>query len=615
MLRTLCTMVRWIGKGLNTFRLMVTNLFFLIIFIGLIGFISYSLPKQEAPLSKKAPLYVNLDGQLVEKPRVPNPMQNLFQDLLNQKETTEIPLYALVKTIRQAKDDENITGLILNVQHLHPSSLAQISYLGKALKEFKQSKKPIYAYADSYSQAQYYLASFADTIMLSPEGTIALTGFSGYRMYYKDLLDKLEITPHIFRVGTYKSYVEPYIRNDMSPQVKASTLLWMNQLWQNYLHQISQNRHIDVASLTPNEDQLLQQLQQSHGSFAQLYQKANLVDKLASRTEATQILIHQFGEHKHSFNAIDYTTYQDQQAQNEIQDQKQQQNKIAVIVADGEIIDGESQVNMVGGDTIAEQLRKARFDPQIKAVILRVNSPGGSAFASEVIRDELVAVKNAGKPVVASMSGMAASGGYWISVSADKIIAQPNSITGSIGIFGMFASIDKLLGKIGVHTDGVATTPYAGVSITRPLSPKLSQMIQLSVEHGYAKFISLVSQFREMSLTDADKIAQGQVWTGLDAKNNGLVDELGDFDSAIASAKKLAGLKTATLDWMNEPLSPLQNLLVNINNKVRLEAILPLPAFLSSFISTDMQKTLTEIDALNDPNGQYSLCLNCLRIQ
>lgn len=618
LLHALLWIIKGIAKGINYLRLIIINIIFLSIFIAIIFFIGYSTPETESVVQQQtAPLYLNLSGRLVEKETLVDPMQALSDSVLQEELIQEIPLYPLVQTIRQAKDDPNITGLILNVSELLPADLAQLTYLGSALQEFKQSKKPFYAYADSYSQAQYYLASFADTILLSKDGAVFLQGFGGYGLYYKELLDKLEITPHIFRVGTYKSYVEPFMRNDMSPQVKESTFAWLNQLWQGYLEQVSQNRNLDKSSLTPDEKTLYEELKIEGGDFAALCLKLGLVDRLTSRPEAMQILIDAFGEDEdHSFNAIEYREYQQMQDTTSAMSHTGMSiPRIAVIVADGQIIDGIERPGMVGGDSTAALLREARYDNSIKAVILRVNSPGGSAFASEIIREEIVALKEAGKPVIASLSGIAASGGYWISVSTDKIIAQPDTITGSIGIFGMYASFENLLAKIGVHSDGVTTTPYAGISPARPLSTELAAIMQLSIENGYQRFIGLVSQYRNMSLQEADSVAQGQVWTGSDARRLGLVDELGDFDAAIESAKSMANIKRAELDWMQEPLTPAQAIIKELSENLDTSALMPLSSQIESLIPAQLQQTLTSIQALNDPKGQYSLCLNCVRIK
>lgn len=615
--KALLWIIKGIAKGINILRLIIINIIFLFIFIGIIAVINRSTPETEVVVQRDAaPLYLNLSGQLVEKETLVDPMQALSHSLLEEEQPKEIPLYLLVETIRHAKDDPNITGLILNLNELEPAELSQLTYLGSALDDFKLSKKPFYAYADSYSQAQYYLASFADTILLSKDGSVLLQGFGGYGLYYKDLLDKLEITPHIFRVGTYKSYVEPFIRNDMSPEVKASTFAWLNQLWQGYLDRISANRQLEKSTLTPDEKTLYNALKAEKGDFATLSLTLGLVDRLTTRPELMQLFIDAFGaDNHHGFNAIDYRDYQQEIALEKDLIMPVDADRIAVIVADGQIIDGAEKPGMVGGDTTAALLRKARFDKGIKAVILRVNSPGGSAFASEMIREEIIALKEAGKPVVASLSGVAASGGYWISVSADKIIAQPDTITGSIGIFGMYASVENLLAKIGIHTDGVTTTPYAGISPTRPLSDKLAAIMQLSIEHGYQTFIGLVSQYRNMSLQEADSVAQGRVWTGADARRLGLVDELGDFDTAIASAKTLAGLEDAQLDWMREPLTPVQAILKELSENIDLQSIMPVSSQISSLNPAQLQASLNHLQLLNDPKGQYSLCLNCVRIE
>lgn len=420
-------------------------------------------------------------------------------------------------------------------------------YIGKALREFRDSGKPVFAVGENYSQGQYYLASFANKIWLSPQGQVDLHGFATNGLYYKTLLDKLKVSTHVFRVGTYKSAVEPFIRDDMSPAAREADSRWIGELWQNYLHTVSANRQISPQQLFPGAQAIIDGLTSVGGDTAKYALDHKLVDALASSADVEKALTKQFGWSKteNNYRAISYYDYS-------LKTPADTGGTIAVIFANGAIMDGEETPGNVGGDTTASQIRDARLDPKVKAIVLRVNSPGGSVNASEVIRAELAAARAAGKPVVVSMGGMAASGGYWISTPANYIVASPSTLTGSIGIFGVINTVENSLSSIGVHSDGVSTSPLADISMTKALSPEVQQMMQLSIEYGYKRFITLVADARKRTPEQIDKIAQGHVWTGEDAKANGLVDSLGDFDDAVAKAAELAKLKQWHLDYYQD---------------------------------------------------------------
>ncbi|UJF19855.1 signal peptide peptidase SppA [Vibrio sp. SS-MA-C1-2] len=608
--------IGWILKCIwgviNFSRKLILNL----VFFSFLAVVLYMLTSEvETPsLPAKSALVVKISGPLVEQASIKDPTTEISNSLLGKPERKEVVISDLISTLRHAKDDPNITGLVLSLSKMPRTSISKLSYVAQAVNEFKESGKPVYAVADNYSQSQYYLASYADQILMNKGGAILLEGYGSYRLYYKTLLDKLDVTTHVFRVGTYKSFVEPFIRDDMSAPAKEATLNWLNQLWQSYLQTVAKNRNITPDTLSPEVDTLLSNLKEANGSFADMSLKLGLVDQLATRNEMTSTLAKAFGyQDNHSFKQVSYSQYYAAIKPTLI---KPQADKIAVVAVSGAIVDGPTQQpGNAGGDTVASLLRQARLDKNVKAVILRVDSPGGSAFASEIIRNEVTALQAAGKPVIASMSSVAASGGYWVSVSADKIIAQPTTITGSIGIFGLFASFENILTDVGVTSDGVGTTPFAGLSVTRALPEQVGDVIQLSVENGYQRFIGLVSQYRHMSLADADKIAQGRVWTGKDAKRLGLVDQLGNFDDAITSAAALAKVDTYQVEWMKKPLTPLEEVMQEFNQSA------------SSFIGQNIDIQLPSIFApaikaasnehsfwqsFNDPKGQYTLCLNCV---
>jgi protease-4 len=439
---------------------------------------------------------------------------------------------------------------------------------------------------------------------------VDLHGFATNNLYYKSLLDKLKVTTNIFRVGTYKSAVEPLIRDDMSPAAREADSRWIGGLWTNYLNTVSANRQITPEQLFPGAAGVLAGMQAAGGDMAQYALKAKLVDTLASRTEADNDMVKAFGWNKDTKD-FNYTSIYDYSPKSKPDNNDPQ---IAVIFATGAINDGEEQPGAVGGDTTAQQIRDARLDPKVKAIILRVNSPGGSVSASEVIRSELAAAKAAGKPVVVSMGGMAASGGYWISTPANYIIASPSTLTGSIGIFGVINTYQNTLDYAGVHTDGVATSPLADIASTKALPPEFSQMMQLNIENGYKTFLGLVADSRHKTPEEIDQIAQGHVWIGSDAKANGLVDELGDFDDAVKKAADLAKLPKWQLNWyVSEPsLSDL------VFSQVSASVHAMLPAAIQAYLPAPVSKMALELKSqadlfsnMNDPQNRYALCLTC----
>ncbi|RZN54814.1 signal peptide peptidase SppA [Escherichia sp. E10V10] len=606
---------KWTWRLLNFVREMVLNLFF--IFLVLVGVgiwmqVSSSDTKETAG---RGALLLDISGVIVDKPDSSQRFSKLSRQLLgaSSDRLQENSLFDIVNTIRQAKDDRNITGIVMDLKDFAGGDQPSMQYIGKALKEFRDSGKPVYAIGENYSQGQYYLASFANKIWLSPQGAVDLHGFATNGLYYKSLLDKLKVSTHVFRVGTYKSAVEPFIRDDMSPAAREADSRWIGELWQNYLNTVAANRQISAQQVFPGAQGLLAGLTKTGGDTAKYALDNKLVDALATNAEIEKALTKEFGWSKadKNYRAISYYDYA-------LKTPADTGDSIGVVFANGAIMDGEETQGNVGGDTTAAQIRDARLDPKVKAIVLRVNSPGGSVTASEVIRSELAAARAAGKPVVVSMGGMAASGGYWISTPANYIVANPSTLTGSIGIFGVITTVENSLDSIGVHTDGVSTSPLADVSITKSLPPEVQQMMQLSIENGYKRFITLVADSRNSTPEQIDKIAQGHVWTGQDAKANGLVDSLGDFDDAVAKAAELAKLKQWHLEYYVDEPTFFDKVMDNMSGSVR--AMLPdtlqamLPATLASVAST-VKSESDKLAAFNDPQNRYAFCLTCANVR
>ncbi|MBH0544973.1 signal peptide peptidase SppA [Salmonella enterica] len=606
---------KWTWRVLNLVREMVLNLFFIFLVLVGVGIWMQIGNGSNSEQTARGALLLDISGIIVDKPSTNHRLGALGRQLFgaSSDRLQENSLFDIVNAIRQAKDDRNITGIVLDLKNFTGADQPSMRYIGKALREFRDSGKPVFAVGENYSQGQYYLASFANKIWLSPQGQVDLHGFATNGLYYKTLLDKLKVSTHVFRVGTYKSAVEPFIRDDMSPAAREADSRWIGELWQNYLHTVSANRQISPQQLFPGAQAIIDGLTSVGGDTAKYALDHKLVDALASSADVEKALTKQFGWSKteNNYRAISYYDYS-------LKTPADTGGTIAVIFANGAIMDGEETPGNVGGDTTASQIRDARLDPKVKAIVLRVNSPGGSVNASEVIRAELAAARAAGKPVVVSMGGMAASGGYWISTPANYIVASPSTLTGSIGIFGVINTVENSLSSIGVHSDGVSTSPLADISMTKALSPEVQQMMQLSIEYGYKRFITLVADARKRTPEQIDKIAQGHVWTGEDAKANGLVDSLGDFDDAVAKAAELAKLKQWHLDYYQDEPTVLDMVMDSMTGSIR--AMLPeaiqamLPAPLVSAANT-VKAEGDKLAAFNDPQNRYAFCLTCANVR
>lgn len=609
--RIIAGLFRWSWRVLNFIREFILNLFLIVLILAGVGiWLQLSSASSSEPVQQGA-LKVDLSGVLVDKPSVSNRLSRISRQLLgaSSDRLQENSLFDVVDAIRQAKSDKNITGMVLDLRDFAGGDQPSLQYVGKALREFRDAGKPIFALGDSYSQAQYYLASYATKVYLSPQGTVDLHGFATNGLYYKSLLDKLKVSSHVFRVGTYKSAVEPFLRDDMSPEARDADGRWVGQLWQNYLNTVSANRQITPQQLFPGAAGIISGLQAVQGDTAKYALDNKLVDVLDSRAAADRELVKTFGWDKASNDYRNVSIYD-----YNVKQPTQQDGNIAVILASGAIMDGEESAGNVGGDTTAEQIRDARLDDKIKAIVLRVNSPGGSVTASEAIREELAAAHDAGKPVVVSMGGMAASGGYWISTPADYIVAAPSTLTGSIGIFGVINTVENSLSSIGVHSDGVATSPLADVSTTKALPTEVQQLMQLTIENGYRNFVGLVAASRHKTPQQIDAIAQGHVWTGSDAKANGLVDALGDFDDAVAKAAELAKVAKPELSWYQDDPGMIDLLL----NQMNASAQAVLPAALKVWLPAPVSEVMGALQAqpglmnnLNDPQNRYAFCLTC----
>mgnify|MGYP003634842451 FL=1 len=601
------------------FRATILNLLF--IFIVAIVLIAMFSGEDEVKIADTAALVLNLNGDLVEELRWVDPVSAAVNDSLGGgEESPEVLVSDVVKVIETATTDNRIQAMVLDLSGLRSASLDKMQRVGTAIDAFKAAGKKVFSHGAYYGQTQYYLASYADEISLSPMGAVILEGYGSYPMYYKEALEKLKINTHVFRVGTYKSAVEPFLRNDMSDAAKEANIAWLSDLWNTYKQDVSSRRGFEISNFDETYDALLQKLQTADGDTAQYAINNSFADNIATREQFHQKLIAIVGENdKHAYNHVgfdDYAKYAIPSADfvNPLT------SKVAVVVARGMIVDGSAKAGTIGGDSTAALLRKARFDDKVKAVVLRIDSGGGSAFASEVIGQEISLLREAGKPVIASMGAVAASGGYWIAAPANEIWASPTTITGSIGIFGLLHTAENSLATLGLNVDGVGTTELAGLSSGLPLyqglTDKAKDIMQLLIERGYTEFLTMVGSNRNMSVSEVDEVAQGRVWTGSTALELGLVDKLGNFDDAIAAAAEKAGLTNYDVQVIKQELSPTEQMLKELFGSAQANGWLPQVQAspeqkMLQRVSKQMRKDFVILNQFNDPNGIYSYCVTC----
>ena len=491
-------------------------------------------------LADKTTLVLKLDGSLVEQ-FSGSPREQLLAQAEGRGMPKQTRLRDVIAALDAAAKDNKISTLLLDTEELSGAGMAGLHEVAAALQRFKASGKPVLAYADSYSQRGYFLAAQGGEVYLNPMGSVTLEGFGRWRVYYKDALDRLGVTAHVMKVGTFKSFAEPYTATGPSPASQEAEGLVYGELWSGFTGVVEKARKLEAGAIAKGIDELPQRLAAVKGDPAQLALSTHLVDGLKTRDQMRELLISKGAkdEASKSFRQVglsDYMAY--------VKDTGVTPAPIGVVVAEGEIIDGDAGPGRIGGDSTARLIRKAREDDAIKAVVLRVNSPGGSAFASEIIRRELELTRKAGKPVVVSMGDVAASGGYWISMSSDAVIADAGTITGSIGVFGILPTAEGLMDKLSLHTGGTTTTWLAGgFDPRRPLDPRLQATIQSSIENIYARFTTLAAAARKSTPDKIDAVAQGRIWTGSQAQSRGLIDRLGSFDDAVGEAAKLAKLE------------------------------------------------------------------------
>ncbi|MFT3930322.1 MAG: signal peptide peptidase SppA [Spongiibacteraceae bacterium] len=613
----------FVWKFLDGLRRFIVNLF-LLLFIAVI--LAAFFAEEGPTVPAGGALIVSPSGVLVDQLSYVDPFSNL---IAGNEAPAETLMSELIKAIDTAATDDRIKMMVLQTDALEHSGISKTEELSAAIQRFRDHKKSVVAVGDSFTQDQYLLAAAADKIYMNPMGQVLLQGFGIYTNYFKQALDKLQVSVHVFRVGTYKSAVEPFMRDDMSPEVKENHLVWLQSLWQQYKERVAARRSIAPEKIDEYINKVDEVFANADGDAGKAAVDWHLIDAVKTREALNELLIEQVGADENGdFRGIDFRDYL--AASKHLSVKKQ--DAVGVVYASGMILDGVQRAGQVGGDTLAQLIRQARDDEQIKAVVLRIDSEGGSAFASEIIRQELLALKASGKPLIVSMGSIAASGGYWIAADADEVWATPATITGSIGIFGAFPTLDKSLDAIGVHTDGVGTTALAGaMRIDRPLDAITARTIQSSIDNGYRRFLNVVASGRDMEIAAVDKIAQGQVWSGKSAQEIGLVDKLGDMGDAIKAAAARAQLQEYDVRDIEPPLSVSEVFLQKLGGasgyfKSTLDFKSAVSGwfrphvanlFAASSVWSPLRPLITELQQLsqlNDPKGMYIYCTTCARL-
>ncbi len=579
--------------------------------IAWVGIISTWTQGSSVDIPDSGALRVELNGFLVDELSYSDPLNNLITD----DQPSEHLLRNVIDSIDAASEDDRITSIVLVLHDFSGGGSSKVLELGEAIQRFQKTGKPVYAAADLYTQQNYLLASFANEIYINPFGGVELKGLGSYRSYYGEAFDKLKVKFHVFRTGEFKDAVEPYIENQMSEASASQTLNWLEDIWQVYRETISTNRGISLDIIDRYSNEFDQLMLENQGDAALVAEQSGLVDGVYFRDQVLNRLIDLVGSNEDD-NFYEHTNYLPYLSQAD-EDWSDDSPVVGLVVAAGTILDGSQSAGSIGGDSLAAKLRDMRDTENLAALVVRIDSPGGSAFASDIIRRELALFADEGVPIVISMGSLAASGGYWISMPAEEIWATPTTLTGSIGVFGIIPTIDEILETVGIRRDGVGTGPLASSFILGlPMSDQVAQIIQSSVDHIYDEFLALVSDSRDISITGLDEIAQGRVWTGSQALGLGLVDQLGSLQDAISSAAEIAGVSdNFQLYEITPQLSfaeyVTKMIVDSVSGYMPIQNHTGIASALASYWA-DFQSNSTELSILtNDPGHQYLFCGSC----
>lgn len=598
---------------LAAIRNLVFTVFALFIFFAFLAGFMQSGPT----VPDNVALVINPVGQIVEQRTQVDPADELAADLFGGGAPPETELADVLDALDLAATDDRISAVVLSLDGMTGAGPSSLHRIAQAIDDFKDSGKPVYAIGDTFFDPQYILAAEANEVIMHPFGAVIIGGYGRYRSFYAQMLENLRVNVNVFRVGTFKSAVEPFLRDDMSPEAREANLAYLNVLWDNYTLDVEQARNFTPGTIERQIANIESTLESAGGNLGEAALANGLVDALMYPDEYRAHVGELVGmdDEINSFNQISLHQYLDAAREDSAPGGAQ----VAVVTAAGVIVDGEAPAGTAGGLTIANHIRDARTNPNVGAIVLRVDSPGGSAFASEVIRRELVVAREAGLPVVVSMGDLAASGGYWISTASDEIWASPTTITGSIGIFGMIPTFEGTLDWMGIHRDGVGTTPLSdGLDVGQEINPIVANIIQQSIEDGYEKFINRVMEARDMSFDQVDAIAQGRVWAGATAMDLGLVDRLGELEDAVASAAEMAGLENyAVVHYEEKPKELWQQIAESFSSQAMIflgiEQRTSLPQ-VPEPLAGELRRGYADLrllTQLNDPNYAYVICLEC----
>lgn len=596
-----------IGRILSVTRAIISGLFSLVFILFFILLITSLFDQQQLSVPDNGALRIEINGSLVD--------QRSFQDPLSQLITPSAPreyvVRELAEAIEIAADDDRINSIVLVLHNMQGGGTSKINELGKSLQAFRETGKPVLALSDFYNQQQYLLASYADEIVLHPFGMVDIRGFAAYQSYLGEALEKLSVNVHVFRTGEYKDAVEPYIASSMSDASRAQNQGLLDDIWQTYSQGILERRQLNQESFNSYVEQFDQALLDANGDAAQMALDYGLVDRIMTRDESLGYSIEMAGANEDGdfYENIDVMPYHQIET---LIGSESRENKIGLIVASGTIYDGIQGSGAIGGDSFAYLLRRTREENDIDALVIRVDSPGGSAFASELIRREIELIREQGIPVVISMGSVAASGGYWIATAADHIVATPSTITGSIGVFSLFPTLDESLARLGIYSDGVETAPLAGaMQVDRPLDQRAANVVQASVDFIYDRFLGLVSEARGIPVNELEAIAGGRVWSGQQALELQLIDQIGDQEDAAQAAAQLAGIESYSLELIEPPMTfaeriaralteSVSSLVQQVSSHSQLQQ-------LASLLASPIERSLE----LSDPQSIFLYCSVC----
>jgi protease IV len=597
-------------RGLDGLRRVLHLILLLVIFGFIVGALRSSIPL----LPAEAALVIAPTGEIVEQ-LSGDPFERALAEAQGAG-SSETLLRDLTEAIRTAASDKRIRALVLDLNSMTGGGQPTLEEFARAVAEFRESGKPVIAHSVAYLQDQYLVAAHADEIYVDPLGLVILEGYERYRNYYKAALDKLGVDVNVFRVGSFKSAVEPFLRQDMSPEDREASLAYLGALWDNYRTVVAQARGLEPEAITRYANDIGATAVATRGDLPAAALAAKLVTGVKSSLEVEARVAEIVGldDQTDSYNAVSIDDYlRVQRAEEKLQGDGK--SSIGVIVASGEILDGDQPPGIIGGETVASLVREARLNDDIRALVLRIDSPGGSVFASEQIYRELLAFKATGRPVVVSMGDLAASGGYYIAAPADEIWASPGTITGSIGIFALFPTLNRTLDKVGISVDGVGTTPLSGeLRLDRPVGPVAAQLLQSLIERGYADFLARVAEGRNLKVEAVEPLAQGRVWSGRDAKANGLVDQLGGFGDAVASAATKAELAEGSyhLDYLETDLSWAEELAMSFKVRVFQSLVEGSPSMQQALrvlrLTDPLQREIARWERMQTPNHLYAYC-------